>query len=351
MISKKSLEKDWIMGIREKSQNPIDPILIEKMILALMLLDNLQNVGTDFIFKGGTSLLLILGSLKRFSIDVDIIMKSDQNIDDILQAVIQQNVFHRFEKDQRLSDIPKCHYKLFFTSAIEMKESSILLDILCEENPYSVVRKIPIKSNLILNKGEPIQIKCPTPECLLGDKLTAFAPHTTGILYGKDKDLEIIKQLFDIGLLFNTVSDLKLIRETYNNVAIKEIAYRGLHSLFLSDVLIDTFYTAYLIGTRGFYPNNENDNQNEEFSELLAGIKKLSGYIFGDHFTYDSAILCASKAAYLTRLIKDELQKISLFDPTVDLSKLEISDHRYTKLNKIKKTSPEAFYYFYKSVE
>ena len=31
------------------------------------------NNGLDFIFKGGTSLVLLLNDLKRFSVDVDII--------------------------------------------------------------------------------------------------------------------------------------------------------------------------------------------------------------------------------------------------------------------------------------
>jgi hypothetical protein len=40
-------------------------------------------------------------------------------------------------------------------------------------------------------------------EAIAGDKLTAFAPTTTGIHYGQDKALEIIKQLFDVGILFD----------------------------------------------------------------------------------------------------------------------------------------------------
>jgi len=349
MISRKSLEKAWIMGFREKSQNPIDPILIEKMILSLMLLDNLQTIGVDFIFKGGTSLLLVLGSLKRFSIDVDIILKSDRNIESILQAVIQQGVFHRYEEDHRLSNIPKCHYKLFFPSVIQMKESSILLDVLVEDNPYLVIQKIPIKSDLIINERVPVQIKVPTAECLLGDKLTAFAPHTTGILYGKDKDLEIIKQLYDIGLLFNNVSDLNFVRETFNNVSKKELAYRNLSSLSPTSVLDDILNTTYILGIGRFQQKNLGIELQKEYAELLSGIRKLSGFIFGERFSYDATILCASKAAYLATMIRDERQGISRFNPDLDLSKLEIRDHNYNKLNIVKKISPESFYYFYKA--
>ena len=73
MISTQSRSKDWIMGIRGTSRIPTDPILIEKMILALTLLENMSTSGLEFIFKGGTSMLLVLGAPMRFSIDLDIV--------------------------------------------------------------------------------------------------------------------------------------------------------------------------------------------------------------------------------------------------------------------------------------
>ena len=43
MISSQSRTAEWIMGIRGTSRIPTDPILIEKMILALTLLENLRG--------------------------------------------------------------------------------------------------------------------------------------------------------------------------------------------------------------------------------------------------------------------------------------------------------------------
>jgi len=59
-----------------------DPILIEKMIMALTLVEELQLSGLDFIFKGGTSLLLLLGTPQRFSIDIDILVPQKISLDD-----------------------------------------------------------------------------------------------------------------------------------------------------------------------------------------------------------------------------------------------------------------------------
>jgi hypothetical protein len=344
MISSQSLKKDWIMSIRETSQISTDPILIEKMILALTLLENLHTSRLDFTFKGGTSLLLVLGKLTRFSIDIDIVLKTDLGLEEALQAVIRQGVFHRFEEDQRSGNVPKCHYKFFFHSAIEGKESSILLDILFEEILYPAYQMIPIKSELVIVEGEPDYVKCLAPECLLGDKLTAFAPNTTGIPYRKDKDLEIIKQLYDVGLLFDVVSDISLVTATFRTVAAKELIYRGQNSLPIGDVLTDSFDTACLIGMRGF-------GSMIEYTELKMGIKKLSGFVYGEHFTQDSAILSAAKAAYMTTLIRMGAREISHFDPGVDLSNLAISNPSYSRLNRVKKTSPEAFYYFYQALK
>ena len=118
------------------------------MILALTLLENLRTSGLDFIFKGGTSMLLVMGAPMRFSIDLDIVMETDRGLEEALQSVLQQGVFHRVEEDQRPSKVPKRHFKFFFHSAIESKESSILVDILFEENPYPACQMVvhPIRS-------------------------------------------------------------------------------------------------------------------------------------------------------------------------------------------------------------
>src|SRR4030066_592168 len=133
MISTQSRSKEWIMGIRGTSRIPTDPILIEKMILAITLLENMSTSGLKFIFKGGTSMLLVMGSPMRFSIDLDIVMESDRGLEEALQSVLKQGVFHRFEEDERTSQVPKQHFKFFFHSTIERKEGWFRVDFLFGE--------------------------------------------------------------------------------------------------------------------------------------------------------------------------------------------------------------------------
>lgn len=100
-------------------------------------------------------------------------------------------------KRKSINSIEKRHFRLYFISPITGKVINILLDVVVEDNPYLKVIQRPIKSRLLLSEGEDLMVDLPDKNCILGDKLTAFAPHTTGISFGLDKDLEIIKQLFD----------------------------------------------------------------------------------------------------------------------------------------------------------
>ncbi|SFH11453.1 Nucleotidyl transferase AbiEii toxin, Type IV TA system [Algoriphagus hitonicola] len=76
MISKDSLHIDWITKVSTANRKA-DKILVEKVIRALLLLEGLATQKLDFVFKGGTALMLILESSKRLSIDVDIIVEKE----------------------------------------------------------------------------------------------------------------------------------------------------------------------------------------------------------------------------------------------------------------------------------
>lgn len=220
-----------------------------------------------------------------------------------------------------------------------------MLDILFEENLYVQLQEVEIRLPLLSQEEKITGVLCPVPECLLGDKLTAFAPHTTGIQFGMHKELEIAKQLFDVAALFDVSENIRLVSATHDAIASKELAYRGLNKLNPQDVLLDTFNTACLIGTRG------NLRAASEYKELVDGISKLRGFIYSGNFSPDSAILCASKAATLAALILKQENTIIRFEKGLDLSAWNIPNPNYIKLNKLKKTNPEAFFFFYRALE
>jgi hypothetical protein len=106
-----------------------------------------------------------------------------------------------------------------------------------------------------------------------------------------------------------------------------------------------------LISTPSTCSGSRSGASEKKYTELLSGIKKLAGFVYAEHFTLDSAILCAAKVAYTTALIRKGGQTISRFDSSTDLTDMTIRKPAYYRLNKVKKTSPEAFYYFYYAIE
>lgn len=186
MIDIKSIEKDWIEGVSKRKK--ADKILVEKVIRALLLLEGLSSSGLDFVFKGGTALMLLLGTTKRLSIDIDIIVPDKSaNLFDYLDKFIMEKGFTRYEKQERTvqSDIEKEHYKLFFISALNGKESHILLDVLKEDIHYKTLIKTPIKSSFLMEHGSSVMVITPDFNNILGINLLHLLLLPQGFLTSK----------------------------------------------------------------------------------------------------------------------------------------------------------------------
>jgi len=65
----------------------------------------------------------------------------------------------------------------------------------------------------------------------------------------------------------------------------------------------------------------------------------------------EKAIIHASKAAYMATLIKHNASSFDKFEHLQQLKDWIISEPFNTKLNKLKKSNPEAFFYWYKIYE
>ncbi|WP_210200636.1 nucleotidyl transferase AbiEii/AbiGii toxin family protein [Alkalicoccus urumqiensis] len=335
----------------KRGKKKADPELIEKVTKALHLLESLTFTKLEFIFKGGTALLLLLDDIHRFSIDIDIIIegnKHEASIDPALEEVINNSsVFERFEEQARNTneEIPKAHYKVFYTSVLDGTEKYILLDILFEKNHYSEIIDKEINCTFI-DYNEPAQyVQMPSIDCILGDKLTAFAPNTTGIPYGKNKELEIIKQMFDVGNLFDSMNNINVVNETFKSMAQQELNYRGMdkdHTYV--DVLDDIFNTSRILSARGGI-------ERETYELLENGVKTIKDYIFSRNFIVEAAVNSAAKAAYLSLLLKHDIKQVERFDSRLDLQALKITSPDFKKFKSIIKFDPEAYFYWYKCIE
>jgi hypothetical protein len=347
VISKETYTKEWLRKI-QKLYRGKDPILIEKITRAFALLEQLKLKGLDFIFKGGSSLLLLLKEINRFSIDI-ILPRESKQTEKIFDDIIKDGLFSGYEEDRRggAGDIPKSHFKFYYNSllTISRQNALVLLDVLYEENPYAQTVSVPVESPFIGTEPPGVEVVTPDINCILGDKLTAFAPNTTGIPYSKGKSLEIIKQLYDIGRLFDHFDNITGIEETFTRIASQELEYRELNQLTINHVLDDIFDTAAVISFRG-------PHEKECYEELSDGVRKIIHYIYSEHYRIEEAISSAAKAAYLSRLLKSPgNQEVARFDKNTDLSRLTITHPQYTKFNKIKKYKPETFFYWYEALK
>jgi len=344
VIKEITYHPDWIFDVKRKLGKKYDPKLIEKVIYALMFLEQLKIKGLDFIFKGGTALLLATNEPKRFSIDIDIITEHTQSdIESILDVISKETIFTHWEDDnnrKHTPDAPIGHFKMYYKSNVDGNVEPILLDLLYTPNPYPELMEVPIAHDWIQTTGEITTVKMPTFDAILGDKLTAFAPKTTGILYTKGRPVEMIKQLFDVAFLMDNISNLKIVRDSYAKVVKEEIAFRKL-KLSSDQVLEDTQQACFVLSTR--------DTKSEEFKHLQVGVSNFTNFTL-TKFNIEEAITAAAKVAYLSEILKTtEKTTIEKFTNPLEVKDWIIEKPHFNKLNKLKKSNPEAFFYWYRA--
>ena len=121
--------------ISSKAGNDINKKRIyEKVVHAFYLLEKVANTELPFVFKGGTSLMLLLEEFNRFSVDIDILMNPIYEKEICEKALSFKNdIFIDVKEDKRKpTDIIKRHFKFFFNSIYDENNESepyILLDI------------------------------------------------------------------------------------------------------------------------------------------------------------------------------------------------------------------------------
>ena len=353
MIAEKCFSQEWISAKAMELRYP-DKNVIERVVRAFSLLDMLARSGCPFVFKGGTSLMLLLqDTSSRLSTDIDIICPPETDIEQYLQEYAA-NGFVRYELVERRQEgtaIPKGHSKLFYQVAFPRtgrEDMYILLDVLYDRHQYIETKELDVISPLVEVVGNPAKVVVPSENDILGDKLTAFAPDSTGIPYykkGEEKSLEVIKQLHDVGRLFEHVDDLGVTAEVFRRIVPVELAYRGL-TMTIEEVIDGIRQTDMNIALRGALDA-------EQFAFLQCGIMKIRNFMYsGRQYRIDEAITDAARDAYLVTLIECGVMQMEKYpgNPMV-VASLMIEEPEWNRLNKLKKNFPEAFWYWFKTVE
>ena len=344
MIRKECFTKEWIETVRDRFHYN-DVNLIEKVIRAYSLVEMLCMSGCPFIWKGGSSLMLLLGSeLHRLSIDVDIICPPGTDIEKFLTKFSEYGFTGRetVEREQRGTSVPKSHekfhYRVAYLSQAERTES-ILLDVLYEDAQYENVENMKVDSPFIILDGEPLTVRIPSVNDILADKLTAFAPNTSGIPYYKNGDpkfVEIVKQLYDVGRLFDSMTDIEMVKKVFFRIVSIELAYKHLPGDH-APVFQDIRDTALCLATRGKAGNGD-------FGALQKGVTFIRPFMYQGKYFIEDAINDAAKAAYLATAIEKGASAIQHFNRSSDNP--DLLSTVSNKLNKLRGILPEAFFYW-----
>ena len=328
---------------RLQKETGADPSILERTVFAFGLLEAIRRVGMPFIFKGGTSLLVLLEQPRRLSTDIDVIVDPGTDVDSYIEKAGKVFPFVSVEEHKRIGphNIEKRHFRFHFLSPRTGKEINILLDVVYEGNPYLKVTERPIKNRLLLSEGEDLMVNLPDKNCILGDKMTAFAPHTTGIPFGIDKELEIIKQMFDCWTLLQEVDDYQTVSAVYNTVSRIELQYRNLEKT-PSDCLKDTIASCICIMGRGSI-------RPEEYRLFSSGINAIQGHIFTGRINGENAGAYACEVMYLAACLltgQTEYERIS--DPG-EYSNVQLPLKGFKKISSIRNANPLAYAHIVKT--
>lgn len=363
MIKEHCFTDEWLDGFKsQQDHRRIDKIILEKMIYALHLLERLKSNGLDFVFKGGTSLVLLLEEGNRFSIDIDIFSKTERKeLERILQKVVDSSNFTGVELDEHRSyqpGVPKAHYKFSFDSTTRGKyPGTILLDVLIEDSIYPELIEKPVITKWIEADKETM-VTMPSIDSITGDKMTAFAPNTIGIPYFKGEDtqpfsMEICKQLFDLSKLFENIQNMEVVAASFQIFAEHEIAYRKKRNLEVEltpeMVLRDTIDTCIILAKR----DRGTADEKAKFTELQKGIIAFgTGFLMAGNFRIDDAVPASARIAYLAaKILFNDLSPISYYKGQV-IKDLTIEDQGWNFLMRLKRQPDKsAFYYWYQTVQ
>lgn len=348
MITPKCHTADWIHTQREHLR-ATDPLILEKAIFALTLLERLCTTDLEFVFKGGTALLLHLPAPRRLSIDIDITCQLPKlRLEAVFEKMIGQTPFtHWAEHVRGERGLPgRNHYKFHYHSPTQNQDLHILLDVVTEANHLAHLESRPINTSF-LEVTEPQMVSTPRLEALLGDKLTAFAPHTVGVPLTARFSQQVIKQLHDIAQLYDHARDLSALAEDNRNSFAAESGYASEFNGSYHDYLDDVINTAYRICALDL--RGAPKDRPEEERLLRTGIRQLSSHLIGERFSLPHAKLAAAKAGHLASSLRsgnlpEALPRFKA-ESIAELKTAQLSEP-YQVLNRLKGSLPEVFFHW-----
>lgn len=173
------------------------------------------------------------------------------------------------------------------------------------------------------------------------DLIFTISPKTIGLRLTEGRDMEYLKQIVDIGSLFDIVKDITDIRKTFIDTSKMENEFRK--SRHLPDEILDDItevafrYSQWLI--KGA------DNSFKEIEHINKGFERLSNHLVA-RLRPDDLKVAFAKVAYVAQIIRDT--KVTKIIKDMDLSIVDgiRFDGRYKILDGLKKRNTPAYFYW-----
>lgn len=332
-----------------------DLLMLERCTLALELVGRLNQHGLEFIFKGGTSLLLQLPDPMRLSIDVDILCNEAGKLPEVLDKVVAEPPFTRwtYQQHRERDEPPTKHYAVYFDSVAgdQNVEWTVLIDVIESENPYASLEDRELDTSFV-TPSESVALKVPSLSSMLGDKLAAFAPGTIGYPYqpinrrgepDEPRPANVVKHLHDLGQLAALANNLNEGITTYRRIHAEQCRWRGGHSV--DDCLNDT-QAASILASRVETLNKEADDPQINF--FRRGINSVNSHMFTERFGRESVRIASARAALVAEVIRREhtqfpLAQVLADAPDIAALKKARLEGDWILLERLKKTDIQAY--------
>lgn len=170
-----------------------------------------------------------------------------------------------------------------------------------------------------------------------GTSLLLLTEHPLGV----KKELEIMKQLYDITTLSEIFSNQQELWETYDRVVEEEIAFRDIGE-DRDSVLQDTIHTAACIIGRGYIDP-------EEYSMYVDGANALDSHILLGKYNGEMAAIDACQVMYLAACVLKRKSFEKIKNPEKYIAET-MTKSKYKKLSYIKKHKLDAYGYLVEAV-
>lgn len=214
------------------------------------------------------------------------------------------------------------------------------------EPPYSKLIEKDIAGHPMTFAGAGGVVRIPTVEGLLGDKLTAISPKTVGIPLVRARAMEFMKQIIDLGELFNVSDDVGELERSFLKTLEVENGFRSARHAsgdVIDDITEISFrYSQSLL--RG------SDNTFAEIALLNDGNARLANHLRAQ-LNPDAIKIAFARIAYVVSVLRQGGAGKKLIRK-VDLMAVKgcVFPERYKILEKLRAAVPEAYFYWAQAV-